>query len=480
MCEISYSPGVAVNAPQASPAPMVVPIPSNLQQPGIQKPLPMNPSFSSQPPPNLPLPQPSLAAPSVNLQQPGTQQPLPMNPSFTSPPQTLPLSIGVQVPLPNHAQQPPASIPLVQQPPAQLPFQASASFASQPTSGVQPLNLQMSVNQSPVVPNCVSSPVAQQSPTSPSQKLSPQMIMLLAVVKQARLYAVAAVQADMAGDYPSAAANYRAAVKSLKNEVANVPPEDSQAFNDRIVMYERRAELIELMKLGITPEKEDEHARLPYVRPTKESFPDPLPDDDASRTFWLFRVLIKTLTTGGFIAPRIFVPRDVWYAQLPSVRLDQLPLKCGACFTILEYLQKLQQIADFKDSSLIAEELQQFCETLNTLQMLFAEKLPYITGPHPTDERVLKQVKKNIERESGTDDIKKYAQALTNVMKEVLFLEKWVEYYATIMSAAQINTLLASVLSYFQGVFCPVVLSDLRCLLSKYMRRFEEQIVSTL
>ena len=60
------------------------------------------------------------------------------------------------------------------------------------------------------------------------------MLMLLAAVKQARLYAVAAVNADLAGDYAAAAANYRAAVKSLKNEVANVPPEDTQAFTDRV------------------------------------------------------------------------------------------------------------------------------------------------------------------------------------------------------------------------------------------------------
>ena len=63
---------------------------------------------------------------------------------------------------------------------------------------------------------------------------SPQMVMLLAAVKQARLYAIAAVQADNQGDYASATANYRAAVQSLKNEVANVPPEDAQAFNDRV------------------------------------------------------------------------------------------------------------------------------------------------------------------------------------------------------------------------------------------------------
>lgn len=133
--------------------------------------------------------------------------------------------------------------------------------------------------------------------TAPAARPSPQMLMLLASVKQARLYAVAAVNADLAGDYAAAAANYRAAVKSLKNEVANVPPEDSQAFTDRvcvaslppnvsashipfprcplmqIVMYERRAELIELHKLGtaaIEGTLPVEDTTLPVVRPCKD------------------------------------------------------------------------------------------------------------------------------------------------------------------------------------------------------------------
>ena len=94
-------------------------------------------------------------------------------------------------------------------------------------------------------------------------------------------------------------------------------------------------------------------------------------------------------------------------------------------------------------------------------------------------ERVLKQVKRVVEKDSS-DDIKKYAQALTNLMKESLFLENWVNRYAGVVSAAQVNSLLVTVLTYFQNVFCVVVLSDLRTLLSKYMHRFESQMLSSL
>lgn len=94
-------------------------------------------------------------------------------------------------------------------------------------------------------------------------------------------------------------------------------------------------------------------------------------------------------------------------------------------------------------------------------------------------ERVLKQVKRVVEKDSS-DDVKKYAQALTNLMKESLFLEGWVSHYADVVSAAQVNTLLGTVLTFFQNIFCVIVLSDLRTLLSKYMHRFESQMIATL
>ena len=95
-------------------------------------------------------------------------------------------------------------------------------------------------------------------------------------------------------------------------------------------------------------------------------------------------------------------------------------------------------------------------------------------------ERVLKQLKKTVDNQSDSNDLKKYAQALANLMKEALFLEKWVDYYASIMTASQVNSLLTTILLYFQLVFTPVVLSDLRTLLSKYMRRYEAQMSSAL
>ena len=90
----------------------------------------------------------------------------------------------------------------------------------------------------------------------------------------------------------------------------------------------------------------------------------------------------------------------------------------------------------------------------------------------------MKQVKKVVE--GSPDDVKRYAQALTNLMKETLFLERWMGHYSSSMGASQVGGLLASVLAFYQNVFCPLVLADLRTLLAKYMHRIEAQLLSTL
>ena len=82
--------------------------------------------------------------------------------------------------------------------------------------------------------------------------------------------------------------------------------------------------------------------------------------------------------------------------------------------------------------------------------------------------------------ESSPEDLKKYAQALANVMKETLFLERWVSHYLSTMGSGQVSSLLNAVLAFYQNVFSPVVLADMRTLLAKYMHRYEAQLLSAL
>lgn len=71
----------------------------------------------------------------------------------------------------------------------------------------------------------------------PQQTDTAEYRMLIAAVKQARLYAEMAVQADMKHDYSNAVGNYRAAINSLRGEEVHVPPEDLDAYRERVCAF---------------------------------------------------------------------------------------------------------------------------------------------------------------------------------------------------------------------------------------------------
>jgi len=314
---------------------------------------------------------------------------------------------------------------------------------------------------------------------------TPQMRMLLAAVKQARLYATMAVAADKGQDYESAAGNYRAAVKSLKGEIDNVPPEDLDMYNERIEIYERRAEMIELMKLGnkssalpvpnpLSLFKESGEKPIRPIRPTQSGLPDPLPDDDIARTFWLIRTLIKTLNKGGFIAPRIYITPDVWYEQ-NGAKLEHLTTKCCAFVALLEALQKVQESVSGLGSNAVplGTELSDMNAKAVAIQCVLADKFSTIDRV-PCDESVLKTVKKSMERDPNAPaiDVKKYAQAVNNLLKESLAIEKWME----LSRGGDVQMI--SLVKFFKNIVLPIIVGDLKTLLLRYMHRYGTQITA--
>ena len=106
-------------------------------------------------------------------------------------------------------------------------------------------------------------------------------MMVIAAVKQAKLYAVAAVAADKSNDYATAVVNYRQAVNILSGEMSKVPEEDKKAFEDRILVYTRRAELIEVMNKRSASRltKKDDHVQSDSVASTDTFKEEHIPAD---------------------------------------------------------------------------------------------------------------------------------------------------------------------------------------------------------
>ncbi|KAG0197611.1 hypothetical protein BGX28_008877 [Mortierella sp. GBA30] len=73
--------------------------------------------------------------------------------------------------------------------------------------------------------------------------------------------------------------------------------------------------------------------------PVPPPFVEAPPTDPYLRCFWLMHRLEQTMTTGGFLTKRMFVPRAIWYQSL--VRLPAVDAKVSACQTLTGLFNKL-------------------------------------------------------------------------------------------------------------------------------------------
>ncbi|KAF9182173.1 hypothetical protein BGZ51_004888 [Haplosporangium sp. Z 767] len=73
--------------------------------------------------------------------------------------------------------------------------------------------------------------------------------------------------------------------------------------------------------------------------PLPPPFVEPPPVDPYMRCFWLIRKLEQTMTTGGFLTKRMYVPRAIWYQSL--VRLPAADTKMSACQSLTTLLNKM-------------------------------------------------------------------------------------------------------------------------------------------
>ena len=48
------------------------------------------------------------------------------------------------------------------------------------------------------------------------------------------------------------------------------------------------------------------------TNPTAATSQDKMPDKPERRPFWLMRILQKTMTSGGYITSKLYVPRNLW------------------------------------------------------------------------------------------------------------------------------------------------------------------------
>lgn len=302
-------------------------------------------------------------------------------------------------------------------------------------------------------------------------------------VSAALLKAQEAVQADHACMYDKAVSLYKESILLLDAHVlVTLSDEEREKLMEIITMYTNRVDLI----YSQIPELADNEVNINEFE-FKESLPigslpDPAPASIYYRPFWMMRLLAQTMTRGGYMTPKLYVPRNVWF-QL-GAKFTAIEAKFTACETVLIYLLKLKD-EDITDKNMLAKQLEEFCQQLDTVQNALARKLRYI-NEIKSDKQVTKLaqvgniISKSVERLQANvmklriDDDSAYIELLIKIFETSQFLEQWMTKFD---NEPVIISKLKRISEFFYSVMCTFVIRDFNILLERYMKKTRQSFV---
>lgn len=102
--------------------------------------------------------------------------------------------------------------------------------------------------------------------------------------------------------------------------------------------------------------------------------PETPPGDLRLRPFWLMKLLAQTMTRGGFMTAKLYIPPNVWFQQ--GAKFTAIDTKFTNCETILIWLQKLQDdsLNDANKTAKVTQEKKRIRTVLSVFFNLFSRR----------------------------------------------------------------------------------------------------------
>lgn len=225
--------------------------------------------------------------------------------------------------------------------------------------------------------------------------------------------------------------------------------------------------------------------RLPSAH-TVQPKPDPAPEDAVRVPYWLMRNLASSIESGGYVTPKVYVPRAVWFQN--GAKFTAITSKYESCELLLDFLAKLQE-ENPEDPEHLCKELDTFCASLTEIQNSLARNLSYIAEIR--DESVKKSKFRNavniIKKKSSqwgnmaskVEDNTSYINLIQGVCMRSQFIESWLVQYES--GEADHDLVLANlrrISDFFFTVFLTFVMKDFNTLLARFVRKSTDDFLS--
>jgi len=316
-----------------------------------------------------------------------------------------------------------------------------------------------------------------------------------------------AVATDKSGDYATALSRYREAIEIMEKEISIIPDEHHSSFMGKLNKYKKRVQTLERLLPSLTQNSKENAATnneeelgplsSPVSIPTMRTFfveekldfsSSKLPELTSRRPFWVMKVLLQTICTGGFINPKVYVNKVVWYQS--DAKFSAIQYKVSGLESLSEAMTQLLAI-DKTDIAQICIQLESFCQNLAGIQNMLANYLSFIKQPKTEQSQgIFHSVAATVVRGGGrlkthlsssTTDTT-YVELLQEVFQKGEVLESWYNHFegTSGVSKQTILDFLNRTSDFFYNVLLAFVTRDLNMLLCTYMKKMSQLFLTSI
>lgn len=312
---------------------------------------------------------------------------------------------------------------------------------------------------------------------------------------------------------------YDKAIDLLDGAMRLLPVEvaESTGLRAHRESYATRAEALRvaLGKDAMSPaHRKRQQSRVPFeqLHLDPNAALETAPTEKARRPYWVMRLIKQTITQGGHLTQRLFVPKGVW-AQV-GVKFSAFQPKIQAMemllYMLLEKVLTLPKPIDEASLLTALTAMRAFREALHKIQSDMCRTFPFISEPEllsapsksnsPTSglgkiNSIVRSIGRNVKNQAvgayerigsavpgrATDDeLVYYSQLVSEVCGKCQIFDDWILHVLdmqekkTVEGVEELLQELQMVSIFMQEVILEIVLRDLESLMDRYLHKMRK------
>ncbi|RNF12317.1 putative 40S ribosomal protein S33 [Trypanosoma conorhini] len=288
---------------------------------------------------------------------------------------------------------------------------------------------------------------------------------------------------DLSGEAAAAAAMY-AAAKSALDAVAPYLP------RGHADVVRRHAEEVRRRLDGIGHARRMEEGRGEFPAFPLEYVPRPAPVEEfrvpaspTLRVLWLMRLLERSIRQGAFVAPDLYVGKEVWYQHGGGAALAHTGPKIRYLTALCAALEQLRAVANLDNLDAVGKGLRRYVKTSEGLTTALEEELGVRTDGGTSPRSKLERGVRGLFHK-GQQVLRTWMNQepnmelcliwAVNTLEQAQLFERWVMYYSHLRLApavTEILGLLRRAVGLLYSGPCSFLLRDMAILVERHQEK---------